>query len=176
MKLVSIIIPTYNGEEHIQRSVDSAILQDYPNIEIIVVDDNGKGTKKQQETEKQIEKYKTHANFHYIKHDINKNGSAARNTGANYAKGYYLNFLDDDDSLGPGKILYQVNQLENLPNDYGISYSSRIIMHKGKIKQKVIAEKSGDVLFDYMMNVATMCECQSKSLPCDIELVYHLWQ
>jgi glycosyltransferase involved in cell wall biosynthesis len=156
MKLVSIIIPTYEGTEHILKSVDSAMMQDYPNIEVIVVDDNGDGTQAQVETEKQLDKYMNCSRFCYIKHDINRNGSAARNTGARYARGVYLNFLDDDDCLGPGKIPYQVRQLENLPFEYGISYSSRVIKHEGRFIKNIIAEKSGDILFEYMMNIVTM--------------------
>lgn len=156
MKLVSVIIPTYKGTEHIQRAVDSAIMQDYPNLEVIVVDDNGDGTLVQIETEKQIEKYKENPQFCYFKHNINRNGSAARNTGVRYASGEYLNFLDDDDRLGPGKISYQIKQIEGLPYEYGISYSSRVIKYDGDPKKKVIAEKSGDILFEYMMNIVTM--------------------
>lgn len=39
MKLVSVIIPVHNGEKFINRCVISALNQDYPNVEVIVVDD-----------------------------------------------------------------------------------------------------------------------------------------
>ena len=41
-KLVSIIIPTYRRSRYIERSIESVLEQTYKNIEIIVVDDNGK--------------------------------------------------------------------------------------------------------------------------------------
>ena len=47
MKLVSIIIPVYNGEKHIQKCLDKVLKQSYPNIEIIVLNDGtiaGQGT------------------------------------------------------------------------------------------------------------------------------------
>ncbi|MFA6754715.1 MAG: glycosyltransferase family 2 protein, partial [Candidatus Dojkabacteria bacterium] len=37
--LVSVVIPVHNGEKYIKESIDSCLNQDYPNIEIIVVDD-----------------------------------------------------------------------------------------------------------------------------------------
>lgn len=39
MKLVSIIIPVYNGEKYLQKSIDSIITQTYKDLEIIIVDD-----------------------------------------------------------------------------------------------------------------------------------------
>lgn len=46
--LVSVIIPTYKRSECICKTIDSVLNQTYSNIEIIVVDDNGKGTLEQQ--------------------------------------------------------------------------------------------------------------------------------
>lgn len=52
MDLVSVIIPTYKRSDSLCRCIDSVLNQTYPNIEIIVVDDNGEGTDYQKETEK----------------------------------------------------------------------------------------------------------------------------
>ena len=41
-QLVSICIPTYNGAAYILEAMDSAIIQTYPNLEIIVSDDASK--------------------------------------------------------------------------------------------------------------------------------------
>ena len=72
--LVSIIIPTYSRPTNLKRAIDSALAQSYPFIEIIVVDDNGEGTSCQVETEQVVAEYKNNANFHYLKHEMNKNG------------------------------------------------------------------------------------------------------
>ena len=95
--LVSVIIPTYKRSKSLNRAIDSVLSQTYPNIEIIVVDDNGKGSKYQLETEKSLEKYIKTDKIKYIIHDVNRNGSAARNTGFKHSRGEYINFLDDDD-------------------------------------------------------------------------------
>lgn len=170
MKLVSVIIPTHDGPQHIRNAIDSVIEQDYPNVEIIVVDDNGVGTRAQIETENQIAIYRGFPGFYYIKHDINRNGSAARNTGARFAKGEYLNFLDDDDCLGPGKLSYQVRQLDG-SGDWGLSYSTRIIKYDGRVIREVLASKSGDILFDFLMgrvNMGTAAVLMRKTVWMDV--------
>lgn len=102
MKLVSVIITTYRGYEYIERTIKSVIGQNYSNIEIIIVDDNGRGTLEQIKTEKIVSKYKDE--IKYIVHEYNMNGSAARNTGLRESKGDYICFLDDDDLMLPERI------------------------------------------------------------------------
>ncbi|MFC2159677.1 glycosyltransferase family 2 protein, partial [Actinomycetota bacterium] len=152
MKLVSIIIPTHDGAEFIQGSIDSVLKQDYKNIEIIVVDDNGKGTEKQLKTQRSMNKFANEKRIKYIVHKYNKNGSVARNTGAKISRGEYLNFIDDDDRLLPGKLRYQVEQLDKLEENWGASYSSKATTYKGKIINKTKAKHSGELLFAYMMH------------------------
>jgi len=108
--IVSVIIPTYGRPDFLQRAIESVLNQTYQHVEIIVVDDNGKGTKHQIETEEIISRY---SNVKYIIHDINKNGSAARNTGIDNANGKYICFLDDDDEFLPQKIEKQIFIMEN---------------------------------------------------------------
>lgn len=156
MVKVSVIIPTYGGGKHLKCSIHSVLSQDYSEMEIIVVDDNGKGTKNQITTKGIIECYLSLKYFKYIVHVTNKNGSAARNSGAEIAKGKYLIFLDDDDTFSPGKIKYQVEQLENLGPEWAGSYSSRITKVNGKIANKTKARVSGSFLYRYMMNAITV--------------------
>jgi glycosyltransferase involved in cell wall biosynthesis len=152
MKLVSIVIPTYGGGDHLENTVDSIISQNYYNIEIIIVDDNGKGSKNQKKTQVIVEKYKLNKNIKYIVHEQNVNGSAARNTGAKASEGEYLGFIDDDDRYLPGKIHYQVNQLENLSEEWGASYSSKITKYNGEIIGKTISNQSGNLLYKHLMH------------------------
>ena len=50
MKKVSVIIPTYKRPLTILRVLENIVLQDYPNFEVIVVDDNGLDTEYQKNT------------------------------------------------------------------------------------------------------------------------------
>lgn len=112
-RLVSIVIPTYARPENLVRAIKSVLNQTYKPIEIIVVDDNGRGSPFQVETENVLKSYIEKGLVKYITHETNKNGSAARNTGSRASKGEYINFLDDDDVFVPTKIEKQVARLES---------------------------------------------------------------
>lgn len=129
-KLVSVIIPTYSRPRNLKRAIDSVLNQTYNNIEIIVVDDNGEGTPSQIETESVIEPYINMNNFYYLKHKVNRNGGAARNTGFKYSHGKYIAFLDDDDEFLPRKIEIQVNKLEQLDESWGGCYCNTNLIDK----------------------------------------------
>ena len=90
--LVSVIIPTYSRPVFLKRCLDSVLNQTYPNIEVFVVDDNNPDTDARSETEKTMEAYKENPRVTYLKHEKNKNGSAARNTGWKASHGEYITF------------------------------------------------------------------------------------
>jgi len=110
--LVSVILPTYKGSDVLARAVNSVLAQTYPQIEIIVVDDNSPESEERRATEVLMSQYESNDKITYVKHDKNKNGAAARNTGIKNARGKYIAFLDDDDWFLPSKIEEQVKYLE----------------------------------------------------------------
>lgn len=90
--IISIIVPVYNGENYIERCLDSLINQTYIHIEIIAVDD-GSRDNSLNILRKYEEKYSN------IKIISKKNGgvSSARNMGLKSAIGKYVAFVDADD-------------------------------------------------------------------------------
>ncbi len=110
MELVSVVITTYKGYEKLDRAINSVLAQTYPNIEIIVVDDNTRGTEERYFTEKVMRLYQEE-NIIYLKHDVNRNGAAARNTGIKAANGKYITFLDDDDYIVQNRVEEAIIQL-----------------------------------------------------------------
>lgn len=120
---VSVVIPTYKRPEQLPRAVNSVLNQTYKNVDVIVVDDNNADSEGRHLTEKIMKQYETNERVVYVKHEFNKNGAAARNTGARISKSKYIGFLDDDDEYLPQKIESQVKQLESLSEDWGCSYS-----------------------------------------------------
>lgn len=112
MKKVSVIVPTYKRNEYIIRAIDSILLQDYPDVEIVVVDDNGEGTADQLATEQSLNEYILNKKIQYIKNRENVGGAIARNNGIQASRGDYITFLDDDDEYLPGKISIQVQVME----------------------------------------------------------------
>jgi len=99
--LVSVIIPTFNRAWSISKAVDSVLEQDYPNIELIVVDDGSTDN-----TENILLSYSD--SIHLIQQE-NKGVSMARNTGISAASGELIAFLDSDDYWYPEKISAQVD-------------------------------------------------------------------
>lgn len=112
MRKVSIVVPTYKRNKYIIRALDSILMQDYPDIEIIVVDDNGEGTEDQLATQDSLNKYIENNQIRYIRNPINVGGAIARNNGIEQSTGEYITFLDDDDEYLPGKISIQVRAIE----------------------------------------------------------------
>lgn len=87
--MISVIIPTYNRATMLQSALESALAQDYPHFEIIVVDDAS--------TDDTTEMLKAYKSVRVIRHEQNKGAAAARNTGIKAAKGEYVALLDSDD-------------------------------------------------------------------------------
>ncbi len=156
-QLVSIIIPTYNGADKISVAVDSVLNQTYDNLEIIVVDDNGKGTENQLCTQQAMKKYEDNNKVKYLVHEVNINGAAARNTGIRASKGEFLGFLDDDDLFLPDKTQKEVELFNSLPNDYGLVYGS-FIEHMTKNYSRIVeADNTDNFLYRFLCNEVIAC-------------------
>ena len=109
--LVTVVIPTYGRSNTIVRAIESVLNQSINHdLEIIVVDDNGKGSSNQLKTQEVIQGYRKLANFSYLVNENNSGGSFTRNQGLNVAKGEFVTFLDDDDEIDPTKLEKQVNK------------------------------------------------------------------
>lgn len=104
--LVSIVVPTYSRAEMLERALGSIARQTYPNMELIIVDDNGLGTCSQIDTEKKVSTFaiRTGLPVKYHCHETNQGSAAARNTGIRLSTGEYISFLDDDDVYFPNRI------------------------------------------------------------------------
>lgn len=149
--LVSIIIPTYGRPNTLSVAIESCLKQTYSPIEIIVVDDNNPGTEVREQTEQMMQRYEQNPKVKYVRHEFNKNGSAARNTGFRISSGKYIAFLDDDDYFYPQKIANQVRKFETLPEEYGVCYSKYETRHNGKLKLTYRGHEEGNLLLYALM-------------------------
>lgn len=95
MPLVSIIVPCFNAEKCINKTLGSLVVQSHKNIEIILVDD---ASKVLLETQLAPE-FKKDDRIKRLRHEVNRGLSSARNTGLSSAKGDYVLFWDADDYL-----------------------------------------------------------------------------
>jgi glycosyltransferase involved in cell wall biosynthesis len=106
--LVSVIIPVRNCRDYIHDALESVLQQDYPHLEIIVIDD---GSDDYDYRELQ------HMDPRIEVHTLPRSGvSHARNTAMGLAKGAYFAFLDADDIWFPGKLAAQVDYCERHPH------------------------------------------------------------
>lgn len=108
---VSVIITTYKRANMLKRAIDSVLNQTYKNIEVIVVDDNDEKSEDRKNTENIMMSYIDNSKVKYIKHKVNKNGAAARNTGIKHSTGEIVCFLDDDDWYIESKVEKQLKFL-----------------------------------------------------------------
>ncbi len=104
--LFSIIIPVYNVEKYLNQCVDSVLVQDFTDYEIILVDD-GSTDNSPTICDKYAEKYTQIK----VIHKTNGGLSDARNFGIKKAQGDYLIFLDSDDFWVGKRILLEINDL-----------------------------------------------------------------
>lgn len=109
--LVSIIIPVYNTEKYIQRTVNSCLNQTYEHFEIIIVNDGS--TDNSEELVQRIEDKR----IRYFK-IANSGPCVARNFGIEQAKGDLFQFLDADDILDEGKLQAQMESYVKYGDDY----------------------------------------------------------
>ena len=149
--LVSIVIPTYQRPQFLSRAINSCLNQTYDNVEVIVVDDNNPDTEARNETEELMSTFSKVSNLQYIRHEKNKNGSAARNTGWRASSGKYITFLDDDDEISPAKIEKQLECMESLSADYGACYTAYIIRMPNGTEQHSVTCDHGDVSMKALM-------------------------
>ena len=111
--LVSVVIPSYNRFEFLQKAIDSILNQTYKNFEIIVVNDGS--------TQEEYYSYKFPKVVKVINLETNQqnilgyvSNEYIRNFGIKAAKGKYLAFLDDDDLWMPEKLEIQLKgMIEN---------------------------------------------------------------
>ncbi len=107
--LVSIIIPCYNGEDYVSRSIQSALDQTYKNTEIILVDNNSNDN-----TLRILQDFQMQYPSKIRVSSEDKQGApAARNKGLKEANGEWIQFLDSDDSIERQKIESQLSQINN---------------------------------------------------------------
>ena len=149
-KYVSVIIPTYNGSETIGRALESLKNQSMKNFEVVIVDDNGVGTKEQLATENVISKYKKALNIKYIAHKRNNNGAAARNTGIHESEGEYICFLDDDDIYLEDRIKNALHKIEYTKCDF--VFCNVIIQRNGQLVGIVKTEIYDDIQKALLLN------------------------
>lgn len=113
--LISVIVPAYNAEKSLYRSLDSIILQTYKNLDIIVIDDGSKDN-----TGKIADIYAQNDQRVRVFHVNNGGEAKSRNIGITEAKGEFIAFCDADDYMHPEMLEFMYNSVINDKSDIAV--------------------------------------------------------
>lgn len=113
---VSVIIPTFNNAPWLAQTIDSALGQSHPPLEVIVVDDCSTD-----DTATRLAAYGDR--IVPLRQPTNRGPGAARNAGIARARGALVGFLDGDDAWHPTLVEKQVAEFAAHP-DLGLSYAA----------------------------------------------------
>ncbi len=147
LPLVSVIIPTYNRPELLlDRALSSALGQQYPNLEVLVVMDGP-----DPRTQAALEAI-TDPRLRPLVLPQNAGPSAARNFGVRAAKGEWVAFLDDDDEWLPEKLARQLECAQESSHRLPVVFSSWITRTPaGDTLNPPRLKSAGEPLGDYLL-------------------------
>jgi glycosyltransferase involved in cell wall biosynthesis len=120
-KLVSVIVPVYNVEEYLVKSVDSILNQTYENLEIILVDDGSTDM-----SGAMCDSFKEQDGRIKVIHKKNGGLSDARNAGLEIATGDYIGYVDSDDWAEPDMFELMVTNCEKYGADVAACRYSKV--------------------------------------------------
>ena len=136
MTQFSVIVPTYERDEKLERALESIASQTCQDFELIVVDDNTR-KEKRQEVKKIVENTED-IEAKYLVNNERQGVSSARNLGIDNASGRYIAFLDDDDEWKTGKLERELEKFEE--GSYDVVYSA-IEMYNEEVQDVVRREE-----------------------------------
>ena len=121
--MVSLVMPAYNAEAYIARSIDAALAQSFADMELIIVNDGSTD-----QTQRIIEWYEK--KYYQVRSIYKSNGgqASARNTGIEHAAGKYIGFMDNDDLIKPDMIQKLYNAI--IKNNCDIAMTSIYLLRK----------------------------------------------
>lgn len=131
--LISVYMPTFNRVGMATRAIESVLAQDYPNFELLVVDDASTDDTWASLTNQYINDER----IRFFRQPVGKGACAARNRAIQEAKGEFVTGIDDDDEFLP-------HRLSSLYRAYDPQYScvcSAFIWDYGSVQKTLYAER-----------------------------------
>ena len=132
---ISVIMPVYNAEKHINKSIKSVLDQSYTDFELIIIDDGSTDS-----SGKLCDNYAVSDSRIKVIHQDNGGVSKARNTGMEVAKGKYILFLDADDEMDPNLMEDNMKLINKLNPDVLI-FSFRYILSDRSVDNRIKQEE-----------------------------------
>jgi glycosyltransferase involved in cell wall biosynthesis len=144
--VISIVTPSLNQSDFIERTIKSVLSQDYPQLQYIIKDGGSSD-----DTENILEKYRK--SFSHYESAEDRGQSNALNIGFRYATGEIMGYLNSDDLLLPGALHYVADFFKRHP-DVDVVYGHRILIDAvdREIGRWVLPPHEDEILFwaDYV--------------------------
>lgn len=126
-KLISIVLPVYNGEKYLRESIESVLAQTYTNWELLILDDCSSDTSPVIAKEYA----KRDPRIRYYRNEKNLQLPGNLNRGFSLAQGEYLTWTSDDNRYRPEALKRMAKTLDEYPNVQFVFASCRIIDAEG---------------------------------------------
>lgn len=172
MDKVFIIVPIYNVEKFIRKTIESLINQTYNNIEIILVDDGSPD-----DSPRICDDYSKKDTRIKVIHKENGGVSSARNSGMKASCGDYIMFVDGDDYVEPDYVDYFINLIKKTQTQIAISYFVFNIFDKTQIKRDSVgiipSEEAMEQIYLERINVAVWNKIYSKEVIAEYNILFN---
>jgi glycosyltransferase involved in cell wall biosynthesis len=155
--LVSIGITCFDAEDTVARAVASACAQDWPDLEVIVVDD----ASRDRSAEIVARAAAADPRVRVFRHEENRGPGGARQTVLDQARGEYLAFFDDDDESAPTRVALQHRRIASYQDQAGTAlvacYASGTRVYENGYRKEIDAigsaarVPSGNQVVDYLL-------------------------
>lgn len=107
---VTVLMPVYNGEKHLEKAIESILTQTFRDFEFIIIDDGSTDG-----TPTILARYQQKDSRMRVCYQKNEGVTASRNRGCHLAKGNYIAVMDADDVSLPERLAKQVAYLDAHP-------------------------------------------------------------
>ncbi len=136
---VAVIIPVFNRPIMVAEAVASVLAQDYPALEVIVVDDGSSDS-----TASVVQQLaREHQQVNAVFLEENSGQSAARNRGAQSTEASLFAFLDSDDLLPAGRICQQIDALASSPGSVAVMGRMEVQIGEGVDPPPMVSAELG---------------------------------
>ena len=158
--MISIVIPLYNKESCVQKTIDSILVQSFKDFEVVIVDDGSTDGSARIVSSIPDDRIK-------LVTKPNGGPSSARNRGIKEAKGEYVAFIDADDIWSPDYLKAMADLIVSFPEAviWGVNYT---MIQEGQVKAVTVNEFRGYVsekwdYFPFFFSSSSTC-CRRESL------------
>jgi len=130
--LVSVVIPTFNHADLLKRALDAVAIQQYSNLEVIIVDNHS-----EDHTDKVVDSF-VNLNIKLLK--IHNKGviGKSRNYGIDESRGEWIAFLDSDDLWYPSRLGTCAQFLESKTRRFDVISTNELMVFSGSFKQRIL--------------------------------------